>query len=258
MELHGRSIMAGEPSADREGEQFRAYDPTLGRKLEPLYYEASDVDIQQAFDLAESASDIYRCKSPEEVAAFLESIADQIVALGDDLISRVSAETGLPPKRFTGERARTVGQLRMFAEVVREGSWVEATVDLAQPDRKPLPKPDLRRKLIPIGPVAVFAASNFPLAFSVAGGDTASALAAGNPVIVKAHPAHPGTSELVAQAIQIAAKGAGMPPGIFSMVHGRSHETGLQLGRHPSIKAVGFTGSLKAGRALFDAAAARP
>jgi len=201
MELHGRSIIGGEPSANREGEPFRAFDPTLGRQLDPPYYEANESDIEQAFELAESAVDVYRHKSPKEIAAFLESIADQIIAPGDDLISRVSAETGLPAKRFTGERARTVGQLRMFADVVREGSWVEATIDLAEPERKPLPKPDVRRMLIPIGPVVVFGASNFPLAFSVAGGDTASALAAGNPVIVKAHPAHPGTSEMVARAI---------------------------------------------------------
>ena len=258
MELHARSIIGGEASSNRDGEQFSAYDPALGRKLEPPYFEASDGDIERAFELAESASDIYRRKSPNEIAMFLESIADQIVALGDDLISRVSAETGLPAKRFTGERARTVGQLRMFAEVVREGSWVEATIDLAQPERKPLPKPDVRRMLIPIGPVVVFGASNFPLAFSVAGGDTASALAAGNPVIVKAHPAHPGTSEMVARAIVRAAEETGMPPGVFSLLHGTSPELSLKLVRHPAATAVGFTGSLKAGRAIFDAAAQRP
>src|SRR6266850_6871120 len=198
MELHGRSIIGGEPSPIRDGEPFHAYDPALAQPLGPPYYEANETDIEQAFDLAGSVFDIYRRKSAKEIGAFLESIADQIMALGDDLITRVSAETGLPPKRFTGERARTVGQLRMFADVVREGSWIEATIDLAQPDRKPLPKPEVRRMLIPIGPIVVFGASNFPLAFSVAGGDSASALAAGNPVIVKAHPAHPGTSEMVA------------------------------------------------------------
>src|ERR1700730_1039950 len=156
MELHGRSIIGGKPSANREGEPFRAYDPSLGRQLDPPYYEANETDIAEAFDLAESGSDVYCHKSPKEIAAFLEGIADQIVALGDDLISRVSAETGLPEKRFTGERARTVGQLRMFADVVREGSWVEATIDLAQPQRKPPPKPDVRRMLIPLGPVVVF------------------------------------------------------------------------------------------------------
>jgi NADP-dependent aldehyde dehydrogenase len=146
----------------------------------------------------------------------------------------------------------------MFAELVREGSWVEASIDRAVPDRKPLPKPDLRRKLIPLGPVAVFGASNFPLAFSVAGGDTISALAAGNPVVVKAHPAHPGTSELVAIAIVRAAQKSQIPAGVFSLLHGIDHEVGLQLVRHRATCAVGFTGSLQGGRALFDAGAARP
>src|SRR5262249_44903461 len=153
---------------------------------------------------------------------------------------------------------RTVNQLKMFANIVREGSWVEACIDRALPDRKPIPRPDLRRKLVPIGPVVVFGASNFPFAFSVGGGDTASALAAGSPVVVKAHPAHPGTSELIARAILAAAKSSGMPEGVFSMVHGVSHDISLRLVRHTTAKAVGFTGSLKAGRALFDAAAARP
>jgi len=258
MELHGRSIIGGEPSPIRDGEPFHAYDPALGQPLGPPYYEANETDIEQAFDLAGSAFDIYRRKSAKEIGAFLESIADQIMALGDDLITRVSAETGLPPKRFTGERARTVGQLRMFADVVREGSWVEATIDLAKPERKPLPKPDVRRMLIPIGPIVVFGASNFPLAFSVAGGDSASALAAGNPVIVKAHPAHPGTSEMVARAIVRAAEETDMPAGVFSLLHGTSHEFSLKLVQHPIATAVGFTGSLKAGRAIFDAAARRP
>ena len=258
MELHGRSIIGGEPSANREDEPFRAYDPSLGRQLEPPYYEANETDIEQAFELADSAFNVYRHKPAKEIAGFLESIADQIMALGDDLITRVASETGLPPKRFIGERARTVGQLRMFADVIREGSWVEATIDLAQPERKPLPKLDVRRMLIPIGPVVVFGASNFPLAFSVAGGDTASALAAGNPVIVKAHPAHPGTSEMMARAIVRAAEETGMPAGVFSLLHGTSHEISLKLVRHPIATAVGFTGSLKAGRAIFDYAAQRP
>src|SRR3989441_9139866 len=258
MELHGRSIIGGEPSPNREGEPFRAYDPALGQPLEPPYYEANETDIEQAFELADGAFEVYRHKPTKEIAEFLESIADQIMALGDDLITRVSAETGLPPKRFTGERARTVAQLRMFADVVREGSWVEATIDLAQPERQPLPKPDVRRMLIPIGPVVVFGASNFPLAFSVAGGDTASALAAGNPVIVKGHPAHPGTSEMVARAILRAGEETGMPGGVFSLLHGTTPELSLKLVRHPVATAVGFTGSLKAGRAIFDAAAQRP
>jgi alpha-ketoglutaric semialdehyde dehydrogenase len=258
MELHGKSIIAGEPSPDSESESFRGYDPALGQELDPPYYQASEADIARAFEFARAAVGPYRQKSPEEIAKFLEAIAVCIEALGDELISRVSAETGLPDKRFIGERARTVGQLRMFAYIVREGSWVEATIDVAQPERKPLPKPDVRRMLIPLGPVVVFGASNFPLAFSVAGGDTASALAAGNPVIVKAHPAHPGTSELVASAIAQAAEETGMPSGVFSLLHGTTPEFALKLVRHPVATAVGFTGSLRAGRAIYDAAAQRP
>jgi NADP-dependent aldehyde dehydrogenase len=225
--------------------------------LNPLFYEATESDIARAFELAERAFDIYRQKSGEEVAAFLDLIADEIIALDHDLIDRASFETGLPAQRLTGERARTVGQLKMFAGVVREGSWVDAAIDRALTDRKPLPRPDVRRMLIPLGPVVVFGASNFPLAFSVPGGDTASALAAGNPVIVKGHPAHPGTSELVARAIGRAANATGMPAGVFSLLQGTSHELSLKVVQHPSTAAVGFTGSLKAGRALFDTAAGR-
>ncbi|MEX2502448.1 MAG: aldehyde dehydrogenase (NADP(+)), partial [Trueperaceae bacterium] len=189
--------------------------------------------------------------------AFLEAIAEQIEALGPALIERASAESGLPTGRIEGERGRTTGQLRMFAALIREGSWVDARIERADPDRSPVPKPDVHRMQIALGPVVVFAASNFPLAFSVAGGDTASALAAGCPVVVKAHPAHPGTSDLVAQAILKAAEASGMPDGVFSLLHGAGHEVGLGLVRHPLTRAVGFTGSHRAGRALFDAAVAR-
>jgi 2,5-dioxopentanoate dehydrogenase len=175
-----------------------------------------------------------------------------------DWMASPPPETALPKDRLTGERGRTVNQLKLFAEVVREGSWVEARIDLAQPARQPLPKPDIRRMLIPLGPVVVFAASNFPLAFSVAGGDTASAFAAGCPVVVKAHPAHPATSELVGRAVARAVAATGLPAGSFSLLHGVSHELGLGLVKHPLTKAVGFTGSLRAGRALFDAAGQRP
>src|SRR6185437_6058171 len=171
---------------------------------------------------------------------------------------RANEESGLPPERLMGERARTVGQLRLFARVVDEGSWVGARIDRADPNRKPFPKPELRRMLIPLGPVVVFAASNFPLAFSVAGGDSASALAAGCPLVVKAHPAHPATSEIVGMIIRHAARATGMPAGVFSLLHGRSHALGMALVKHPLTQAVGFTGSLRGGRALFDAAAARP
>ena len=177
---------------------------------------------------------------------------------GDDLIERAHRETGLPEARLLGERGRTVGQLKQFAQVAREGSWVDARIDTAIPDRQPVPKPDLRRMLRPIGPVVVFGSSNFPLAFSVAGGDTASALATGNPVVVKTHSAHPGTSELVATAVRRAVAACQLPAGVFSLLHGSGKVIGTALVKHPSACAVGFTGSRAAGRALFDAASARP
>ena len=260
MELHGKSILGNKsPGAVAANSRtFSGYDPVIGRRLDPTFYEANDSEINYAFSLAESAFIIYRNKSAEDIASFLDLIAENIDALGDELIARASAETGLPTKRLVGERTRTVGQVRMFGDLVREGSWVEATIDRAQPERNPLSKPDIRRMLIPLGPVVVFGASNFPLAFSVAGGDVASALAARNPVIVKAHPAHPGTSELVGRAIVLAAEGAGMPSGVFSMLQGTSHELSLKVVRHPVATAVGFTGSLNGGRAIFDAASQRP
>ena len=257
MELHGRSIVEGEPVTD-ESRTFRAFNPSEGHEFGPEFYEATPAVVGRALDAAARAFPGYRQKSADEVAGFLESISQNIEALGDELIELTQSETALPSERLKGERVRTVNQLKMFAGVVREGSWVEATIDHAEPERKPLPKPDLRRMLIPIGPVAVFGASNFPLAFSVAGGDTASALAAGNPVIVKAHPAHPGTSELVARAVVAAAKETEMPAGVFSLVQGQSPEVSLAVVEHPQTKAVGFTGSLRVGRALFDAAARRP
>lgn len=191
-------------------------------------------------------------------STFLETIAEELLALDTELIEMACLETALLEARIVGERGRTIGQLRLFAMTLREGKWNEAILDPAQPDRQPLPKPALRQIQIPIGPVAVFGASNFPLAFSVAGGDTVSALAAGCPVIFKAHPAHPGTCELVGKAILKAALKTDMPNGVFSMVHGISHEVGTQLVQHPMIKAVGFTGSYQGGKALFDLAVRRP
>src|SRR5205807_1833125 len=182
-------------------------------------------------------------------AELLRQIAADIEALGNDLIECTALETALSQDRLRGELARTSNQLRLFASVAEEGSWVGARIDRADPGRKPAPKPDLRSMLRPLGPVAVFGASNFPLTFSVAGGDTASALAAGNPVVVKAHPAHPGTSEMVATAIIKAVQRSELPTGVFSLLHGRGHEVGLRLVGHPFTKAVGFTGSLVAGRA---------
>jgi NADP-dependent aldehyde dehydrogenase len=214
--------------------------------------------IDQAVLAAEQAFDSYASLPPSKTAEFLEKIAEEIVALGDPLIETAAAETALTADRLTGERGRTVNQLRLFADVVRQNVWRDVRIDPAMPDRKPLRRPDLRRTLIPIGPVAVWAASNFPLAFSVAGGDTASALAAGCPVILKAHPGHPKTSTLVARAIAKAIATCGLPAGVFSMIEGASPEVSLALVRHPGLKAGAFTGSLRAGRALFDAANTRP
>jgi len=257
MTLHGKSIIAGKP-AETSGRAFRATSPLDSSELEPDFYESVPEDVNRALTHAEEAFATCRRANPEARAAFLERIGEEILALGEALPERANIETGLPLDRLAGERARTVGQLRLFAEVVREGSWVDARIDPALPDRKPLPRPDLRRMLLPLGPVVVFGSSNFPLAFSVAGGDTASALAAGNPVIVKAHRAHPGTSELVAGAVMRAVEKCGLPHGIFSMLHGAGSEIGVALVKHPLTRAAGFTGSRLAGRSLFNAAAARP
>jgi NADP-dependent aldehyde dehydrogenase len=256
MELHGKNLIGWTESA-LGGHSIRGYSPKAGHSLEPGYAEATAEEIEQACTLAVEAFAQYRKAGAEQVAAFLEAIAANILDLGDALIERASEESGLPKDRITGERGRTVGQLRMFAALVLEGSWVDARIDPALPDRKPLPRPDLRRMLIPMGPVAVWGASNFPLAFSVAGGDTASALAARNPVVFKAHPAHPGASEMAGRAIIEAARAAGLPEGTFSLLHGAKPETSLALVRHPAIQAGAFTGSLRAGRALFDAASQR-
>ncbi len=257
MNLHGKQLIGVSTSA--AGERiFRGFNPITGKALDPTFTEATPEEVDSAAHLAAEAASQLQKRGAEQRTGFLEAVADQILALGDELIERGMAETALPKARLTGERGRTMGQLRMFAGLIREGSWVEARIDTALPDREPLPRPDLRRMLVPMGPVAVFGASNFPLAFSVAGGDTASAWAAGCPVIVKAHPAHPGVSELVGRAVLAAARECNMPDGVFSMVHGASHEVGQALVSHPAIKAVGFTGSFAGGKALFDLAARRP
>jgi 2,5-dioxopentanoate dehydrogenase len=257
MQLHGKQFIGSKTSAEG-GETFRGFDPSAGRDLEPVYHEATDGEVDRAMRLAETAFEGYRRKTPQERARFLVAMGEEIDAIGDALVERAAAETGLPADpRLKGERARTVNQLKMFANLLEEGSWVDARIDRAMPDRKPLPRADIRRMLMPMGPVVAFAASNFPLAISVAGNDTASGLAAGCPVVVKAHPAHPGTSELVAAAIVRAAERTGMPEGVFSLLHGRGHALGLALVRHPATKAVGFTGSLRAGRALHDAGSTR-
>jgi NADP-dependent aldehyde dehydrogenase len=226
--------------------------------MTPAFYEATAGDVDRACQAAAAAFAAVRAKSPAERAKLLRAIADEIMALGDALVQRAMAETGLPKARIEGERGRTCGQLKLFADVVEEGSWVDARIDRAMPDRQPMPRPDCRRMLIAIGPVVVFGASNFPLAFSVGGGDSASALAAGCPVVCKGHPAHPGTSEMVARAAQKAVEACGFPAGTFSLIQGAGIDVGLALVRHPAIKAVGFTGSLRGGRALYDAAAQRP
>ncbi|MEO8334819.1 MAG: aldehyde dehydrogenase (NADP(+)) [bacterium] len=257
MDLIGGNLIGGVPAAPGDV-TFHATDPSTGTQLEPSFSEATHADVDAAVAEAEDAFRTYGQSSGEQRARFLRAIADEIIALGAPLLHRASAETGLPIARLEGERGRTVGQLKLFADLLDEGSWVEARIDSGDPTRAPLPKPDLRRMLVPLGPVAIFGASNFPLAFSVPGGDTASALAAGCTVVFKAHPAHPGTSELAAGAIARAAASSNMPAGVFSLLHGWSHEVGLAMVRHPRISAVGFTGSLRGGRAIFDAAAARP
>ncbi|HQU81616.1 MAG TPA: aldehyde dehydrogenase (NADP(+)) [Pyrinomonadaceae bacterium] len=238
-------------------ETFRAVNPASGEMMLPEYFTAASAEIAECVELAHEAFQIYRNKSGEEKAVLLETIAAEILELGDELLVRCSEETGLPNARLIGERGRTVNQLKLFAELLREGSWVDARIDQAMPERQPLPKPDVRSMEKPIGAVAVFGASNFPLAFSVAGGDTVSALAAGCTVVFKAHPAHPGTCEMIASAIQKACAKCEMPDGIFSMVQGASVEVGMTLVKHPLIKAVGFTGSFKGGKAIFDAAVRR-
>ena len=257
MELIGQSFVGGGRGA-RNGEPFWAINPATGEKLEPAYATASPAEVERAVELAEEAFPIYANASGRAKGTLLRGIADGIDGIAQEIAERAHLETALPMARLLGEVARTTSQLRLFAEVVEEGSWVEARIDTARPDRKPLPRPELRSMLRPLGPVAVFGASNFPVAFSAAGGDTASALAAGCPVVAKAHPAHPGTSELVAGAIERAVAAAGMPQGVYSLVYGAGNETGAALVRHPLIRAVAFTGSIRGGRALMDIAAARP
>ncbi|WP_431127337.1 aldehyde dehydrogenase (NADP(+)) [Flagellimonas flava] len=256
MHLSGKNILGNDQSAEG-ATTFYANNPATGDALEVAFTEATQAEVDKAVELAESAFDVYRQKSGMERAEFLETIASELAKIVTSLVERCTLETGLPEGRLKGELGRTTGQLRLFASLLREGSWVDARIDRANPDRTPVPKPDTRQMQIALGPVGVFGASNFPLAFSVAGGDTASALAAGCPVVVKAHPAHPGTSELVGQAIANAAHLCNMPNGVFSLVHGASIAVGQAIVRHPLIKAIGFTGSFRGGKALFDEAARR-
>ncbi|MFA7943223.1 aldehyde dehydrogenase (NADP(+)) [Pseudomonas brenneri] len=252
------NMLIGQHAIPGTREAIRAINPATNAALEPAYHGGATEHVAQACALAWSAFDSYRETSLATRAELLDTIASEIEALGDELIERAVAETGLAPARIQGERGRTCQQLRTFARTVRAGEWLDARVDPAQPDRQPLPRADLRQRQVPLGPVAVFGASNFPLAFSVAGGDTASALAAGCPVIVKAHGAHPGTSELVGRAVARAVKHCDLPEGVFSLLYGSGREVGIALVTDPRIKAVGFTGSQSGGIALCQAAQARP
>ena len=237
---------------------FQTFNPQTNSANAWVMTEVSVEELQIALRLAQSAFKVYRKYSGTQRAAFLDKIAEEIEDLGQELLDTYCAESGLPQSRAEGERGRTVFQLRSFAALLREGNWPETSIDLAQPDRQPLPKVDLRKTSIPLGPVAVFGSSNFPLAYSTAGGDTASALAAGCSVVVKSHPMHAGTGELVAGAIIRAAQAKGMPNGVFSNLNSKGIDIGVQLVQHPIIKAVGFTGSICGGRALFDLGNARP
>ncbi|MDB5838516.1 MAG: aldehyde dehydrogenase [Herminiimonas sp.] len=256
MHIAGDLLIGGEVVRGANG-FIKAVNPANGETLEPAFGGATLDQLEQACALAWQAFDGYRETSLEARAAFLERIAQNILELGDELIERCISESGLPRARIEGERGRTVGQLRMFAGVVRNGDFLEARIDPAQPERKPLPRVDLRLRNVAVGPVAVFGASNFPLAFSVAGGDTASALAAGCPVIVKAHSAHPGTSALVGRAVQMAVRDCAMPEGTFSLLFDSGRQIGQGLVSDHRIKAVGFTGSRGGGTALMKLAAAR-
>ena len=253
--IHG-DMLIGQTAVHGSATPIHAIDPSTGRPLEPAFGAGSVADVERACTLAQQAFDSYRETALEPRAQFLEQIAQNIIDLGPALIERAMQESGLPQARLEGERGRTVGQLRLFAKVVRDGRWIGAALDSALPQRAP-PRPDLRLRKIGLGPVAVFGASNFPLAFSVAGGDTASALAAGCPVVVKAHGAHPGTSELVGKAIQTAVASCGLHEGVFSMLYSDGNTVGQALVNHPAIKAVGFTGSRQGGLALVRVAAQR-
>lgn len=257
MKLTGQHLIAGQFTASGNT-TFVGYNPADETDLSIPFFEATADEVNAACQAATTAFIDYKKLSDANRALFLETIAIEIVNLGDALLEQAVLESGLPLARLTGERGRTVGQLNAFAKMLREGSWVNAIIDTAQPDRQPMPKVDLRQMQIPLGAVAVFGASNFPLAFSVAGGDTASALAAGCPVVFKAHPAHPGTCEMVASAIANAMEICNIPQGTFNLLQGASHNLGSTLVQHPSIKAVGFTGSFAGGKALYNLAASRP
>jgi len=236
---------------------FRAENPATGEPLEPAYHAATADEVDRAGELASAASEAFGIASGQARGAFLRAIAEELERRAPEILTRAGAESGLPAGRLQGELGRTASQLRLFAGVAEDGTWADVRIERADPNRKPAPKPDLRSMRIPLGPVAVFGASNFPLAFSVAGGDTASALAAGNPVLVKAHPAHPGTSELAGEAIVEAVERCGLPEGTFSLLFDDGFAVAERLVQHSLVRAVGFTGSRSGGEALMRLAAVR-
>ncbi|MBI2513079.1 MAG: aldehyde dehydrogenase (NADP(+)) [Opitutae bacterium] len=240
------------------GAVFKAHNPATGDALEPGFASAKPRDVDRAVQLAAEAAPVWAKLPGAKRNEFLRHIADSLEKKADDLVARAMLETGLPEARLKGEVARTAGQLRLYGEAAEKGDWLDARIETAQPQRQPLPNPDHRSMRRAIGPVVVFGSSNFPFAYSVAGGDAASAFAAGCPVIVKAHPAHPGTSEIVGRLILHAVRDCGLPEGTFSLLFDAGFDVGQALVKHPAVKAVGFTGSLKGGRALADLAAARP
>lgn len=255
--LQGHSIL-GAATHPGSGSTFAGVNPATGERLLPLFHSATPDDVNEAARLALQAFHSYGKLPGAKRAHLLRTIATGLESIAEELVQRAMQESGLPARRLQGELARTTGQLRLFANVAEEGSWVQARIDPPMPSRQPLPRSDIRSMLRPLGPVVVFGASNFPLAFSVAGGDTASALAAGNPVIVKAHPAHPGASELVGHVIARSLEACNLPSGLFALLFDAGTQVASALVQHPAVKAVGFTGSLRGGRALMDLAAARP
>ena len=254
--ITGKNYIGNQLSATGN-KTFKTFNPLLNIENEWEITEASTNEVNQATELASGAYRTYSKISGEKKAVFLRTIAEEIEALGDELLQVYSSESGFPNGRAMGERGRTLGQLRAFANHIEAGNWVDASIDTAQPDRQPLPKVDLRKMNVALGPVVVFGASNFPFAFSTAGGDTAAALAAGCPVIVKSHPMHAATGEMVSSAVIKAVEKTGMPNGVFSNLNSSGIEIGQALVLHPKVKAVGFTGSINGGRALYDLAAKR-
>lgn len=257
MKIRGKQIIGSKFRSSRE-KSFNAVNPATAAVMAPPFHEATREDVDSSAAAAANAFEIYRHGPLSQRADFMDLIGKNLMNCGSALVARAHEETALPLPRLEGELSRTVGQLELFSQQLRQGTFLDLRIDRAMPERKPVPRPDLRAMQVPLGPVAVFGASNFPLAFSTAGGDTASALAAGCPVVVKGHPSHPGTSELAGQAVMLAVEESGVPPGVFSLLQAKGTDLGRALVQHPAIKAVAFTGSLAGGRTLFNLACARP